>query len=322
MIKEKAIETLEIEAEAVLKLKARIDDEFEAAVKCILDCKARVVVTGMGKSGHVGRKIAATFASTGTPAFFMHPAEAFHGDLGMVTENDVVIAISNSGESSEVVNILPIIRRIGAKIIAMSGRRESQLGKNCDYFVDIGVEKEACPLGLAPTASTTATLAMGDAIAVALMTVRNYTRQDYALFNPGGDLGRKLLLTVANVMHTGDENPVVYQDKTAKDALFIMTDKGLGAASVVDSNGKFVGLITDGIIRRALAKDYKFLDEAVKNIMFAQPLTISKDKLAAEALSVMEKHKPRPVTVLPVVDAEHNPVGIVHLTDLLRQGVV
>ena len=167
MIKEKAIETLGIEAEAVLKLKARIDDEFEAAVKCILDCKARVVVTGMGKSGHVGRKIAATFASTGTPAFFMHPAEAFHGDLGMVTENDVVIAISNSGESSEVVNILPIIRRIGAKIIAMSGRRESQLGKNCDYFVDIGVEKEACPLGLAPTASTTATLAMGDAIAVA-----------------------------------------------------------------------------------------------------------------------------------------------------------
>ncbi|MDY5717504.1 MAG: KpsF/GutQ family sugar-phosphate isomerase [Selenomonas sp.] len=322
MIKEKAIETLEIEAEAVLKLKARIDDEFEAVVKCILDCKARVVVTGMGKSGHVGRKIAATFASTGTPAFFMHPAEAFHGDLGMVTENDVVIAISNSGESSEVVNILPIIRRIGAKIIAMSGRRESQLGKNCDYFVDIGVEKEACPLGLAPTASTTATLAMGDAIAVALMSVRNFTSQDFALFHPGGALGRKLLLTVANVMHTGDENPVVYQDKTAKDALFIMTDKGLGAASVVDSNGQFVGLITDGIIRRALAKDYKFLDEAVKNIMFAQPLTISKDKLAAEALSVMEKHKPRPVTVLPVVDAEHNPVGIVHLTDLLRQGVV
>ena len=305
-----------------MKLKARIDDEFEAAVKCILDCKARVVVTGMGKSGHVGRKIAATFASTGTPAFFMHPAEAFHGDLGMVTENDVVIAISNSGESSEVVNILPIIRRIGAKIIAMSGRRESQLGNNCDYFVDIGVEKEACPLGLAPTASTTATLAMGDAIAVALMSVRNFTSQDFALFHPGGALGRKLLLTVANVMHTGDENPVVYQDKTAKDALFIMTDKGLGAASVVDSNGQFVGLITDGIIRRALAKDYKFLDEAVKNIMFAQPLTISKDKLAAEALSVMEKHKPRPVTVLPVVDAEHNPVGIVHLTDLLRQGVV
>lgn len=321
-IKEKAIETLEIEADAVLKLKDRIDDEFVAAVQCILDCPARVVVTGMGKSGHIGRKIAATLASTGTPAFFMHPAEAFHGDLGMVTENDVVIAISNSGESSEIVNILGIIRRIGAKIIAMCGRRESQLGRNSDYFIDIGVEKEACPLGLAPTASTTATLAMGDAMAIALMSVRNFTSQDFALFHPGGALGRRLLLKVSNVMHAGKDNPIVSQDKTAKDALFIMTDKGLGAVSVVDENGKFVGLITDGIIRRALAKDYKFLDEPVRSIMFAQPLTIKQDELAASALSVMEKHQPRPVTVLPVVDDEHNPVGIVHLTDLLRQGVV
>ena len=321
-IKEKAIETLEIEADAVLKLKDRIDDEFVAAVQCILDCPARVVVTGMGKSGHIGRKIAATLASTGTPAFFMHPAEAFHGDLGMVTENDVVIAISNSGESSEIVNILGIIRRIGAKIIAMCGRRESQLGRNSDYFIDIGVEKEACPLGLAPTASTTATLAMGDAMAIALMSVRNFTSQDFALFHPGGALGRRLLLKVSNVMHAGKDNPIVAQDKTAKDALFIMTDKGLGAVSVVDENGKFVGLITDGIIRRALAKDYKFLDEPVRSIMFAQPLTIKQDELAASALSVMEKHQPRPVTVLPVVDDEHNPVGIVHLTDLLRQGVV
>ncbi|SFT61827.1 arabinose-5-phosphate isomerase [Selenomonas sp. GACV-9] len=321
-IREKAIETLDIEAEAVLKLKDRIDDEFIAAVQCILDCQARVIVTGMGKSGHVGRKIAATLASTGTPAFFMHPAEAFHGDLGMVTERDVVIAISNSGESSEVVNILPIISRIGATIIAMCGRRDSQLGKACDYFVDIGVEREACPLGLAPTASTTATLAMGDAMAMALMSVRHFTSQDFALYHPGGALGRRLLLKVADVMHSGEENPIVSQDKTAKDALFIMTDKGLGAASVVDDNGKFVGLITDGIIRRALAKDYKFLDESVKNIMFEQPLTIAQDELAAAALSVMEKHKPRPVTVLPVIDAENTPVGIVHLTDLLRQGVV
>lgn len=307
---------------SVEALKARIDDEFVAAVQCILDCSARVVVTGMGKSGHIGRKIAATLASTGTPAFFMHPAEAFHGDLGMVTDKDVVIAISNSGESSEVVKILPIIRRIGAKIIAMSGRRESQLGQSSDYFVDIGVEREACPLGLAPTASTTATLAMGDALAIALMSVRNFTSTDFALYHPGGALGRKLLLKVANVMHTGDENPIVHVSKTAKDALFTMTDKGLGAASVVDDSGKFVGLITDGIIRRALAEDYKFLDEAVGNIMFTEPLTIAQDKLAAEALSVMEKHKPRPVTVLPVIDAEKNPVGIVHLTDLLRQGVV
>ena len=210
MIKEKAIETLDIEGKAVLNLKSRIDDEFEAAVNCILDCPARVVVTGMGKSGHVGRKIAATLASTGTPSFFMHPAEAFHGDLGMVTEKDVVIAISNSGESAEVVNILPIIRRIGATIIAMCGCRDSQLGKFCAYYVDVHVEREACPLGLAPTASTTATLAMGDAMAVALMSARNFTKQDFALFHPGGALGRRLLLKVENVKHTGEENPLVH----------------------------------------------------------------------------------------------------------------
>ncbi len=322
MIREKAVEALKIEAEAVEHLTERIDDEFQRAVQCILDCPARVVVTGMGKSGHIGRKMAATFASTGTPAFFMHPGEAFHGDLGMVTEQDVVIAISNSGESSEIVNILPIIRRIGAVIIAMCGRRESSLGKNSDYYIDISVEREACPLGLAPTASTTATLAMGDAMAMALMAERNFTSQDFAMFHPGGALGRKLLLTVEHVMHTGEDNPVVRYDKTAKDALFVMTEKGLGAASVVDERGKFIGLITDGIIRRALGKDKNFLDEAVEHIMTANPLTIEKEKLAAAALSVMEKHKPRPVTVLPVIDAEKNPVGIVHLTDLLRQGVV
>lgn len=322
MIREKAVETLKIEAEAVEKLVLRIDDEFESAIQRILNCTARVVVTGMGKSGHVGRKIAATLASTGTPAFFMHPGEAFHGDLGMVTENDVVIAISNSGESSEIVNILPVIRRIGATIIAMSGKRQSSLGKNSDYFIDIGVEREACPLGLAPTASTTATLAMGDAIAMSLMAARNFTSQDFAMFHPGGALGRKLLLTVENVMHRGEDNPIVQSDKTVKDALFVMTDKGLGAVSIVDGNGKLVGLVTDGIIRRALHKDYKFLDESVEHIMTVDPLVISKNKLAAAALSVMEKHKPRPVTVLPVVDDDRNPVGMVHLTDLLRQGVV
>ena len=322
MIKEKAIETLKIEADAVEKLIPRIDDEFVRAVQCILDCTARVVITGLGKSGHIGQKIAATLASTGTPSFFMHPAEAFHGDLGMVTEKDVVIAISNSGESSEIVNILPIIRRIGATIIAMCGRRESSLGQYSDYFVDISVEREACPLGLAPTASTTATLAMGDAIAMTLMSARNFTSQDFAMFHPGGALGRKLLLTVEHVMHTGEDNPIIQRGKTAKDALFVMTDKGLGAASVVDEDGKFIGLITDGIIRRALGKDNSFLDEPVEHIMFEKPLIIAPGKLAAEALSVMEKHKPRPVTVLPVIDGEKNPVGIVHLTDLLRQGVV
>ena len=322
VIKEKAVETLEIEAAAVKRLTERIDEEVVAAVNCILACKARVIVTGMGKSGHVGRKIAATLASTGTPAFFLHPAEAFHGDLGMVTENDVVIAISNSGESTEIVNILPIIRRIGATIIAMSGRRTSQLGQFADYFIDISVEREACPLGLAPTASTTATLAMGDAIAMALMSCRNFTSQDFALFHPGGALGRRLLLTVKNVLHTDGDNPLIHKGKTAKDALFVMTDKGLGAASVIDDDGKFLGLITDGIIRRALAKDNDFLDEPVESIMFTSPLTISPEKMAAQALHVMEQHKPNPVTVLPVIDKEHRPIGMVHLTDLLRQGVV
>ena len=322
MIKEKAIETLKIETDAVAKLVERVDDEFEAAAKCILACDARVVVTGMGKSGHVGRKIAASLASTGTPAFFMHPAEAFHGDLGMVTEDDIVIAISNSGETAEVVNILPIIRRIGAKIIAMSGRRDSSLGRNADFFIDTGVEREACPLGLAPTASTTATLAMGDALTIALMSARNFTAQNFAVFHPGGALGRKLLLKVENVMHSGEDNPVIHYSRTAKEALFMMTDKGLGATSVVDDEGHFIGLVTDGDIRRCLAKGSEFLDASVENLMTRTPQTITQDKLAASALSLMEKHKPRPITVLPVVDVERNPVGIVHLTDLLRQGVV
>ena len=322
MIQQRAIETLKIEAAAVEKLIDRVDDEFISAVKEILKCKGRVIVTGMGKSGHIGRKIAATLASTGTPSFFLHPAEAYHGDLGMITEKDIVIAISNSGESSEIVNILPVIRRIGAKIIAMCGRKDSSLGNNCDYFIDIGVEKEACTLGLAPTASTTATLAMGDAIAMALMEEKKFTSQDFALFHPGGALGRKLLLTVGDVMHTGEDNPLVKVGATVKDALFEMTAKGLGAVSVVNAENKFVGIVTDGIIRRALEKDKNFIDESVENIMFKDALIIRPEKLAAEALSVMEKHKPRPVTVLPVVDAKKVPVGIIHLTDLLRQGVV
>ena len=322
MIRDKAIETLRIEAAAVEALIERIDDEFISAAESIMRCRGRVAVTGMGKSGHVGRKISATLASTGTPSFFMHPAEAYHGDLGMLTERDILIAISNSGESSEIVNILPVVRRIGAEIIAMCGKRSSTLGKNCDYFIDIGVEREACTLGLAPTASTTATLAMGDALAMALMDERNFTSNDFALFHPGGALGRKLLLTVGDVMHSGNDNPIVKVGATAKDALFEMTAKGLGAVSVVDEQNKFVGLVTDGIIRRALEKNRSFIDEPVEHIMFKQPLIISANKLAAAALSVMEKHKPRPVTVLPVIDEKNFPVGMIHITDLLRQGVV
>ncbi len=323
MIKEKAIETLRIEADAVENLTNNINDEFEAVIKEILACKGRIIVTGMGKSGHVGRKIAASLASTGTPSFFMHPAEAFHGDLGMVTENDMVLAISNSGESNEIVNILPIIKRIGAKIIAMSGKANSTLGKNADYYINIHVEREACPLGLAPTASTTATLAMGDAMAIALLSSRNFTAQDFAVFHPGGALGRKLLLTVENVMHTGEDNPVIGVHKTAKEALFLMTAKGLGATSVVDENGKFIGLVTDGDIRRMLAKGVEFLNKPVEDLMTKNPVVITKNKMAAEALSIMEKHKPKSITVLPVIDLDKNePIGMVHLTDLLHQGII
>lgn len=322
MIKEKALETLRIEADALQKLAARIDDEFEAAARAILACKGRVIVSGIGKSGHVGKKVAASLASTGTPSFFMHPAEAFHGDLGMVTQNDIVLAISNSGETNEIINILPVIRRIGAKIIALCGRRESTLGKNADYFIDAGVEREACPLGLAPTASTTAALAMGDALAMALLAARNFTEQDFAVFHPGGSLGRKLLLTVGNVMRSGEDNPIIEAGRTAKEALFVMTATGVGATSVVDGDGKFIGLVTDGDVRRCLAKGSEFLDEPVEHFMTRQPETITEDKLAASALSLMEKHQPRPITVLPVVDGSGMPVGIVHLTDLLRQGVV
>ena len=321
-MRETAIRAIETEGEAILALRERINEDWEAAANAILHCKARIIVTGMGKSGHIGNKIAATFASTGTPAFFMHPAEAFHGDLGMVTASDIVLAISNSGETDEVVRILPIIRRIGAKIIAMCGKQSSTLGQHADYYLDISVAKEACPYGLAPTSSTTATLVMGDALAMALMKARNFTDQDFAIFHPGGSLGRRLLLTVEHVMHKGEANPVIAEDKTAQEALFMMTDKGLGCVSVVDKDGYFLGLLTDGDIRRRLHKGSEFLTESVAQMMTKKPLTITKEKMATEALSLMEKHQPRPITVLPVIDAANRPIGIVHLTDLLRQGVV
>lgn len=312
---------LTIEAEAITALIPRINGQFSAAVDLILKCPGRVVVTGMGKSGIIGKKISATLASTGTPAFFLHPAEGIHGDLGMVTADDVVIAISNSGETSEVLGILPSLKRIGSSIIALCGRDQSTLVKHADIVLDISVEKEACPLGLAPTASTTATLAMGDALAVALLSARNFRPEDFALFHPGGALGRKLLLTVEAVMHQGEDNPTITLDTTVKEALFTITAKGLGATSVVDG-GKLVGLITDGDIRRGLEKGHEFLDMPVAALMTKTPRTITADRLAAEALHIMENNKPRPITVLPVVDREFQAIGMIHLTDLLRQGVV
>lgn len=319
---EHAQEVLRMEAEAILELVPRIDENFAAAVNLILECEGRTVITGMGKSGLIGRKMAATLASTGTPSFYLHPAEGIHGDLGMVTAADVVIALSNSGETGEVLNILPSLRRIGAKIIAMVGNANSTLGKNADVILDVGVSKEACPLGLAPTSSTTAALAYGDALALALLKKHNFTASQFAIFHPGGSLGRKLLLTVGNIMHKGDENPTVLADTTVQDALFVITDKGLGAVSVVDENGIMQGVLTDGDIRRGLSKGVDFLQRPVRELMTANPKTITQDKLAAQALHLMESNKPKPITVLPVLDENRKVIGLLHMTDLVRQGVV
>ena len=319
---EHAREVLRMEAEAILELVPRIAENFAAAVNLILECQGRTVITGMGKSGLIGRKMAATLASTGTPSFYLHPAEGIHGDLGMVTASDVVIALSNSGETGEVLNILPSLRRIGAKIIAMVGNANSTLGKNADVILDVGVSKEACPLGLAPTSSTTAALAYGDALALALLKKHNFTASQFAIFHPGGSLGRKLLLTVGNIMHKGDENPTVLADTTVQEALFVITDKGLGAVSVVDQNGIMQGVLTDGDIRRGLSKGVDFLQRPVSELMTANPKTITEDKLAAQALHLMESNKPKPITVLPVLDEKRKVIGLLHMTDLVRQGVV
>ena len=287
-----ASRVLREEAAAVLGLQKKLDDSFEMAVNMIASARGRVILTGMGKSGHIARKVAATMASTGTPAFFMHPAEA-----------------------------IPSIRRIGANLIAMVGKTSSTLAENADVVLDCGVEKEADSLGLAPTSSTTAALAMGDALAVCLMERHNFTADNFAIFHPGGSLGKRLLLTVEMVMHKGSDNPVVPMDSTVKEALFIMTDKGLGAVNVVDKEGNLVGLLTDGDVRRGLEQGTSFLDCAVEKVMTVHPMVIEPNKLAAQGLHVMEKHAPHPITVLPVVK-DGRAVGMLHITDLLKQGVV
>ena len=317
-----AQKVLQMEAEAILDLIPRVDEHFDAAVEMILACQGRVAMTGMGKSGIIAHKISATLASTGTPSFFLHPAEGIHGDLGMVTSNDVVIALSNSGETGEVLNILPSLRRIGAKLIAMVGNSDSTLANNADVVLNVGVKKEACPLGLAPTSSTTAALAFGDALAMALMGKHHFTSKQFAVFHPGGSLGRKLLLTVGDIMHGGNENPVVKGTVTVTEALFVITDKGLGAVSVVDENDIMIGLLTDGDIRRGLSKGMDFLKRPVTELMTRDPKYITRDKLAAQALHIMESHKPKPITVLPVIDKERHVIGLLHMTDLVRQGVV
>lgn len=313
---EQAREVLLLEAECVRRQAELLGEDFVKAVELILQCQGRVVVTGMGKSGLIGRKIAATLASTGTPSFYLHPGEGIHGDLGMVTPSDIVIAISQSGEVDEVLAILPTLKIIGTPIISVTGSKNSSLAENSDLVLVVEVEKEACPLGLAPTASTTATLALGDALAVVLLNARNFQPADFALFHPGGTLGRRLLLTVEKLMHTEERNPIVSENKVVRDALIIMTSHGNhGAAIVVNENGILTGIITDGDLRRIINKYQEPLLLSIEQVMTRNPRTIGKEKLAAEAMHIMEeKH----ITVLPVVDSEGRPIGIIHLHDIIK----
>lgn len=310
---------LDIEADALRAMAGRLDRGFPDAVALILACQGRVVVSGMGKSGHVGGKIAATLASTGTPAFFMHPGEASHGDLGMIAHDDVVLTLSNSGESGEIVSIVPLLKRRGAKLVAMTGNPASTLAREADAHLYTGVEKEACPLNLAPTASTTAALAMGDALAVALLNARGFSADDFARTHPGGSLGRRLLVHVRDVMHGGDALPRVDTDATLKAALFEMTQKGLGMTAIVDAGGKVAGLFTDGDLRRALERPLDLRQAMIADLMTRNPKTIRADALAVAAVEKMDTLK---INGLLVVDADDTLVGALNMHDLLRAGVV
>jgi arabinose-5-phosphate isomerase len=311
---------IRMEAEALQALSEAIDGEFVRAVELILASSGRVVVTGMGKSGLIGQKIASTMASTGTPAFFLHPAEGVHGDLGMIMKGDVVIAVSNSGETEEVLRILPVIKRLGNRLIAMAGNPDSTLARAGDVFLTVAVKEEACPLGLAPTSSTTATLAMGDALAVSLLLKRGFRAEDFALFHPGGSLGKRLILTVEDLMHSGSELPLVLEETPMREALFVITAKGLGITGVTDPSGALVGVITDGDLRRALERGGDLLSSSAAELMSRRPKRIGRFDLAASALQRMEEFS---ITSLFVFDDEQTeqPVGIVHLHDLLKAGI-
>jgi len=314
-----AAEVLEIEARAVDSLRARLDKHFVAACQLCLDTPGRLVVAGMGKSGHVGRKIAATLASTGTPAFFMHPGEASHGDLGMITGQDVLLAVSYSGETEEVLTILPLVKRMGAKLLSLTGNPKSTLAKAADAHLDVSVTEEACPLNLAPTASTTATLAMGDALAVALLKIRGFTAEDFAMSHPSGSLGKRLLLRVADVMRTGEDIPQVAPDVRLKDGLMEMTQKGLGMTAIVDSDNRILGIFTDGDLRRTLDTGADVHETIMDSVMHAKCKTTSTGILAAEAVHLMQENK---ITALLVADEDNRLVGALNIHDLFRAGIM
>lgn len=310
---------IEIEADMIKGLTSRIDQAFYDACQHLHQCEGRIVVMGVGKSGHISKKIAATFASTGSPAFFIHPSEAKHGDIGMITPKDVVLALSNSGESEEIVSILPVIKRLGIPLISLTGKPHSTLAKAATVNIDVSVAKEACPLGLAPTSSTTAALVMGDAIAMVLLEMRGFTEQDFALSHPGGTLGRRLLLRVNELMHQDSAIPVVTTNATLKEALLEMTHKKLGMTTIVNDNGELAGIFTDGDVRRTLDSNIDIHTTNIQQIMSARPKTIQREILAAEALNLMEKNK---ITALVVTDHGQKPVGIIHIHDILRAGVI
>lgn len=312
------IAVIETEAQAVFELMQRIDQRFEEACKLLLACKGRIVVTGMGKSGHIGKKIAATLSSTGSPAFFMHPGEASHGDLGMITAQDVVLAISNSGSTHELLILLPLLKRLDIPLITLTGNAESILATTATVNLDVSIRYEACPHGLAPTTSTTVALVMGDALAIALLQARGFSAEDFALSHPGGALGKRLLLRIEDVSHQGDELPIISEKATIREALLEVTAKKLGMTCVVDAKGILVGIYTDGDIRRTLTQDYDINTTSLSDVMTRNCRTISQNLLAAEALAVMQKHT---ITALVIVDAYNRPSGVVHLHDLLREGV-
>ena len=311
---------LKTESEAITALMQRLDQSFHRACEMLLDCEGRIVVTGMGKSGHIGNKIAATLASTGSPAFFMHPGEASHGDLGMITTDDLLIALSNSGETSEITLLLPLLKRLGIPLIALTGNPGSTLARAADINLDVSIDKEACPMGLTPTSSTTALLAMGDALAIAVLQARGFTEEDFALSHPGGNLGRRLLLRVSDIMHTGDAIPLVPISSSLNDTLLEMTKKGLGMAGVIDpENQQLLGIYTDGDIRRTFEKMPDIKTAQVKDFMTPGCVTIEADRIASEALKLMHDRK---INALLVVDKHNLVQGALNMHDLLRAGVV
>ena len=316
---DEAKRVLRIEARAIKNLIPLIGPNFEKAVEMVASCKGKIVVMGMGKSGLVGKKIAATLASTGTPAFFLHPAEGILGDVGMMAEGDLVLALSYSGQTEEIEKLLPVIRKMNLKLIAITGRPKSKLAKQSDVVIDVKVEEEACPYNIVPTASTTAMLAMGDALAISLLKRKKFKKEDFARLHPGGILGKKLLLRVRDIMRRGRDNPIIGQEKTVREALLVMTETRLGATSVVDSSGKLVGFFTDGDLRRRLQKDERILNKKINKVMTRNPKTITQDRLAIDAAKMMQEMK---FDNMPVVDNKGRPIGIVDERDLLSEGIV